>query len=1406
MAGKYPWKRFWCPRDGVMNLSDGGFLYDPESQYAEFVQPDVVPFQKIAHQPCLALLGEPGIGKSTVMEELRDTFKESLGASKDQLLYINLNEYGDESRLIQDLFNSSEFMEWKTESHVLHLFLDSLDECKIRIPQVATLLTNRFRQVKDHLKRLRLRIACRTADWPTMLELSLPSLWEDDGFGAYELSPLRKKDVQAAAQTSGIDPNRFITELNRIESVPLAIKPVTLDFLLKVFLKDSELPSMRTQLYEKGCTLLCEELNPNRHDLREVGGTGNLSTQERLFIASRIAAISIFSRKPAVYIGSGGDSDHAEQAILSDFAGRDELFLSQNKTISEDHIRETLGTGLFSSRGADLMGFAHQTYAEFLAARYIHSHNVPAKKILAILRHSGDFEARIIPQLYETAAWIASQNEEVFSALACNEPQILLRCDEGALSPEQRAILTQSYLEALDEGRADTRDLALYHHYHKLSHPELHDQLCPWLTDTTKNHVARDVAINVAETCNVTSLQSILVDIALNESEAEYLRSNAAHAIARVGDSDTRRRLIPLALGQSGPDQEDQLKGNALRALWPDIISAEELFDHLALPKHQSFFGAYLNFVNHELAKHLDKSSLPYALQWLEGHAQNLILSFPFDTLADDIMISAWRQMDDPDVLDSLASASIRILECQHVLVSKEEKLSENASLFDNETKCRRLSKAIVEKGLNPQNAFLLAGGWGSLRLLKDKDFEWCVQELTASISQPAESTWASLVWMLFMWAEPSGWMLDVLVDTRAKSAKLNEESASFFAHIELDSEQAEKLRNQYEQSLSWQQKKEPKLLEWSPKDRIQHRLRLFEEGKRDAWWVLLREMTLEDTSERYEHLFDPDIRKLPGWKKSNEHTRNRILDAAEIYLNSKCSFNETRLLDGAADEQDAAGYKAFLLLTNEQSDSLTSLSEDVWAYWTPIFFGPFGHNGDREVQKLLIATAYEKVPESVATRLKEIIQHEIGKEDRYISVFELVENIWDQRIASTVFSMLEEAQTKPPCWGRILHVLLTHCDEEARLLAESKLSLPLPKAENDRATALQAALVLMELKDDAAWQVIWPILQTEAEFGRDLIKEFAYELHHDPKEFVSKLTEASVADLFIWLVRQFPYGTDPQYDGPHSPSKEDAARELRTRLINFLEKIGTPASCKAIEHIMQALPELDWLKIVSIEARKNTLQTTWRPLEPKEILEITSQRESVLVRNATELQEALIETLFSLQQILQGETPAAPDLWDALRPKDENHFSDWIKRYLELQLRGRGIVAAREVEIRRGEGSGIGEETDIHVTAIIPGLSEGNYEHVHVIIEVKGCWHQELKSAMKNQLVDRYLKDNDCNHGIYLVGWYVCEQWEKEDSRNAKTPKWSLEEARQFFEKQARTLSASGYCIRSVVLNTALR
>ncbi len=76
----------------------------------------------------------------------------------------------------------------------------------------------------------------------------------------------------------------------------------------------------------------------------------------------------------------------------------------------------------------------------------------------------------------------------------------------------------------------------------------------------------------------------------------------------------------------------------------------------------------------------------------------------------------------------------------------------------------------------------------------------------------------------------------------------------------------------------------------------------------------------------------------------------------------------------------------------------------------------------------------------------------------------------------------------------------------------------------------------------------------------------------------------------------------------------------------------------------------------------------------------------------------------------------------------------------------------------------------------------------------------------MKTQLVDRYLRDSQCKAGLYLVGWFECDQWDEDDYRRSRASASSLQIAREPFETQARELSQEGLSIQSYVLNAALR
>jgi hypothetical protein len=69
MTKAFDWKRFWGPRDGSINLSDRGFLSDPDGEWSKYLNLGLVTFERLAELPCAVLLGEPGVGKSWTLRQ-----------------------------------------------------------------------------------------------------------------------------------------------------------------------------------------------------------------------------------------------------------------------------------------------------------------------------------------------------------------------------------------------------------------------------------------------------------------------------------------------------------------------------------------------------------------------------------------------------------------------------------------------------------------------------------------------------------------------------------------------------------------------------------------------------------------------------------------------------------------------------------------------------------------------------------------------------------------------------------------------------------------------------------------------------------------------------------------------------------------------------------------------------------------------------------------------------------------------------------------------------------------------------------------------------------------------------------------------------------------------------------------
>ena len=803
MSTAFEWKRFWCPRGKTINISDGGFLFDPETKYGNILNPNLVTLDQLAEKPCLALLGEPGIGKSWALRAEKASLDVSVARGGGKSVWLDLRSFGSEDRLWKTLFEGDEFQQWRKGDYVLHVFLDSLDECLLRIDNVATLIADQL--PKEPASRLRIRIACRTAPWPAILENALVKLFGHDGFEAYELVPLRRRDVRQALEHSGVtDSDAFLVRVEALDVSSLAMKPVTLNFLINTYLRDGDLPRDQIDLYERGCRILCEESNESRAGS---GKRGTLSVDQRFAIASRIAAVTHFCNRFAVWTESESGAVPQEDVPINDITGREEVGAGE-LAVSPDNVREVLDTGLFSSRGPGRIGWVHQTYAEFLAARYCVRHGMPAQQVRSLIFHPAGGGQRLVPQLYDLAAWISVMDSAVLEIVASTDAESLLGAAGASLSELQRKLVVQSMLDQCDRGRLLSLRWNLYRLYPKLNHANLAGQLRPYLHDNTKNLNTRQVAIDVARACEVEQLGPELADLALDTSQPIALRIPAGAAAADVGSRDVKARLRPFAFGQAVDDPDDELKGIGLTALWPDSMRSTELFSLLTLPKNPSRRGAYSSFL-YGLATKLGNDDLPAALEWFAAQKQRDM--GPIESLMDDIVRKALLNMEGSGVLAALAEAILSRVKLHDQLMSGFDKGDFDKELRDDHEHRQMLLQELLPR-LEENDLFFL--DYAGIRVVPEFDLPWLIHRLEAQESLASEKLEAKLVRRIIDTRHPD--QMRLLWSACQTNATLNAECKCFFV-IPLDSELATMLR----ENLRFQQKREVKLLDPPPQVRI---------------------------------------------------------------------------------------------------------------------------------------------------------------------------------------------------------------------------------------------------------------------------------------------------------------------------------------------------------------------------------------------------------------------------------------------------------------------------------------------------------------------------------------------------------------------------------------------------------
>lgn len=1408
----YNWKRYWCPIDKTYNVDPKGFLMDPETKLGNYQNPDIVSFDEINDNHCLVLLGEPGIGKSYTIENERQRLKEK----GEKTLLVNLLHVRSREDLRQDLFNSWEFKEWKENNHRLHIFIDGFDECSLPSKTVIREIVNGLKRIdRDNIF---LRIVSRKSFWENTSEYLLSSLWNNkDSCKVFELTPLRYKDIENTIIEEGYkDSSSFFHELQKSKVEPFASRPLTFILLLDLFKTHKKLPNTQLELYKEGCIELCRQKNKKTQE-------ENPEPQEMLALAGRLAYITIFCDYGTInYEQSKGQN----KGILR----IEDLIVEKNVTektfgtetaVNESNLKRTLNSGLFNIVSKNQWTWVHRSFAEFLAAQYIIQHKLSTSQINSLIFIETEFGRKVVPQLREVASWITVTKEDIFNEIINDDTLVLLQSSAISDNISHQSKLIDKLFKLTEIDESLRLDLLYSDSITKLKKQYNFSQLAEKLKPKYKIFTRR-FAIRLAIEWKANEFQEEILTFALDPEEDYSVRKDSTIYINKVGDKAAKKRLKPLAEGILGEDPDNELKGIALESLWPELINIEELFTMLTFSRKGSFFGFYRSFINIRLPKYFGsnnvrKNEIIVGLRWICELFNHLNISRFidylgwFDDLYDSIVLGSLKFIDDKTVVKFLSKIIIKRFEnYQSPLEEHDHNLELSRFLEINENARRDILSTIIyiiDYSVRNLREFSIY----NIQIVRKNDIEWMIERVLDEQSENIQKKWASLIKEIQDFNDLE--TLSRVYNSCQKNQILKQVFAEHFEPVDLDSEEAERLRTLYKNRIDFinkmKQMDKEENSNYSFEELIIEPLELVEKGDVDKWWYVDNNLQVINNKDS-EKTDKSDITTFSGWICSDEQTRIRFIKAMKKYVIEFLPDNKEWVkiwMESRYPFHLLAGYRALRYFLLEDPKFIDSLDDSVWKKWTPtiIVFPEVFKETEEKYQEELFSKAYEFAPEEFVSTLMLVIDKENSKHDHSF-VIRKIESILDTNLSKHLIDKVKEDVIKPGTLQDVLVPLLQNRYTGARELAESLLANYNSTDELLYSKAISAASTLVLFTEDASWDILWPLFISNDNFAREVIQRIVTNrmMEEGIVSLFYKLTESQLVDLFFWIYERFPPEQDPLRESgvAYSVTYRDEIVSFRHNILSHLVNRGTREAINGLYRVLDKVKEKQPIKNIIKGAMKNFFTNEWKKqfrLKPSELIQLAYNNEKRIIRNGDDLQKIVINSLERLQYKLKGEALNAQFLWnedrkgnkiESLNPKDENILSDFVKLHFDYDLKGTGIIINREVRIRPGQF------TDIHIDI----YNSDTDEIVKLIVEVKCCWNSELNKNMKLQLVDKYLKNN-CENGIYLVGYFDSNKWNGKDYKKSKCT-IGYDNLKTKMEKQAKKLSQELYNIKAFVLD----
>jgi len=244
----------------------------------------------------------------------------------------------------------------------------------------------------------------------------------------------------------------------------------------------------------------------------------------------------------------------------------------------------------------------------------------------------------------------------------------------------------------------------------------------------------------------LVELASPLAEVALDITDDVHIRAQAASAVSRISNASAKARLKPLVTADHEEDADDELKGYALRALWPDLLSISELLRSLTLPKNSNFFGAYAFFLIELEVPTLSESDAIKIIDWMARSLRDERHHSTFDRLIPKFLAAVLGSSDINTVRNKLAEFLLGAVRDGAYWSYGGEIQKSFATLGEDKARSRPLIVSIIHQttaNTERDQAALLGG---PISLLTKDDLPWLVTLLIAETREEVRRSLANVI------------------------------------------------------------------------------------------------------------------------------------------------------------------------------------------------------------------------------------------------------------------------------------------------------------------------------------------------------------------------------------------------------------------------------------------------------------------------------------------------------------------------------------------------------------------------------------------------------------------------------------------------------------------------------------